>query len=178
MKCYKTFIKGLKSQKICITATLFSISSVLLQFGQKLKPESQKCNANISYWACLSLVKISHLRDLFCACTAWENPWGCVKFSFCDKLVFSICPPTSSSLFLLFLPQTRTVIHSSFIPLSSPSLLPFPHLLCLNFHQIFTLLLSPCNSWLLHMAHALCVTVGHFGFPVVKTTRELRKVSA
>lgn len=177
MKCYKTFIKGLKSQKIHITVVLFSIPSVLLQFGQKLKTESQKHNANISYWACLSLVKISQLQGLSCACMAWENPSGCVKrkVSFCNKLVFSICTPTSSSLFHLSLPQTRTVIQSSLIPLSSPSPLPFPHPLCLNFHQIFTVLLSPCNCQLLHMAHALCVTVGHFGFSVVKTTRELRK---
>lgn len=176
MKCYKTFIKGLQSQKICITVALFSIPSVLLQFGQKLKTESRKRNANISYWACLSLVKISQLKDLSCACVAWENPWGCVKgkVSFCNKSAFYICPP---SLFLLFLPQTGTVIHSSLIPLSSPSHLPFSHPLCLNVHQLFTVLLSPCNSWLLWMAYALCVTVGHFGPPVVKTARELRKVS-
>lgn len=84
----------------------------------------------------------------------------------------------SMHLFLLFLLKTRPVVHSSLIPLFSPSPLPVPHSLCLNFHQIFTVSPSPCNSWLLCTAHALCVIVGHFGSPDVKTTGEWRKVSA
>lgn len=80
--------------------------------------------------------------------------------------------------FLLFLLKTRPVVHSSLIPLSSHSPLPFCQSLCLNFHQIFTVSHSPCNSWLLCTAHALCVIVGHFGSPGVKTTGERRKVSA
>lgn len=47
------------------------------------------------------------------------------KFPFALSAL-STCPSASSSLFLLFLPQTRTIIHSSLIPLSSP--FPFPSL--------------------------------------------------
>lgn len=85
-----------------------------------------------------------------------EDAWKGVS-SF-NNSVLSICPPTSSSLFL---PRTRNVIHSSLIPLFSPSSLPsltLPALISMRH------LLSPWNSWLLCMVRALCVTVDPFGF--------------
>lgn len=95
-----------------------------------------------------------------------EDAWKGV--SFFSNSVLSICPPTSSSLFFLFLPQTRNVIHTSLIPLSSPSLLSSLTLFALISMRH---LLSPCNSWLLCTAHALCVTVDPFGFLVWENPR-------
>lgn len=100
----------------------------------------------------------------------------------CEREIFplqSVCIFHMSTHLLFLLPPfltTRAIIHSSLIPLSGPSPLPLPHFFfCLNFKQIFlfTVLLSPCKSWLLHMAHPLCVVIGHFVFPVVKTARKV-----
>lgn len=85
---------------------------------------------------------------------------GCFLFT---NSVLSICPPTSSSLFFLFLPRARNVIHSSSIPLSSPS-----PLLSLTLFALISIrhLLSPCSSWLLCTAHALRATVDPLKFLV------------
>lgn len=73
--------------------------------------------------------------------------------------VLSICPPTSSSLFFLFLPWARNVIHSSSIPLSSPS--PFPYALCLNFHKTLAFSLQ-----FLATMHSSCFTCDCWSFEV------------